>query len=268
MNLFYKTYRKRMETLPYEGIFEIALELPAKDVLSLCVTNKNLSEVCDSEWFWKEWIRHRNVFIDARNFSMTSKALVILIERISDDFFLLMDELEKILLVNKFTDEELKEQGFWDYFGGKEAFDNGRLDDEKLMEYLIESYYGNFFSAMLIEKAFLEGYDSLFKFLVKSIPISNATDEFYKELIENAILNDQKEVVEFILENKKNGIKFSDLLQYATIAGRLYASTEYLDIFNKHASTEEEIKKINTMYKESRLHELYEEESERRAFMY
>jgi len=42
-----------METLPKDVLFELALELPGKDLIALCQTSKKYKYICDSQNFWR-----------------------------------------------------------------------------------------------------------------------------------------------------------------------------------------------------------------------
>ncbi|QIN54225.1 F-box domain-containing protein [Cedratvirus kamchatka] len=42
-----------MQSLPLEDIFSLALELPTRDIFSLCSTSKSWSNLCQDQYLWK-----------------------------------------------------------------------------------------------------------------------------------------------------------------------------------------------------------------------
>jgi len=46
-----------METINNEIIYQIALNLPIEDLITLCQTNIRIYNFCNHEWFWKQRFR-------------------------------------------------------------------------------------------------------------------------------------------------------------------------------------------------------------------
>jgi len=44
-----------MKDIPFEMLFEIAVKLSFKNVLNLCKTDRQMSTLCNTDYFWREW---------------------------------------------------------------------------------------------------------------------------------------------------------------------------------------------------------------------
>ena len=44
--------KQQLLTLPFEILFQSLLLLPYKDIINFCLTSKEASNVCDSDYFW------------------------------------------------------------------------------------------------------------------------------------------------------------------------------------------------------------------------
>lgn len=54
---FYIPLEYKMQALPLETVWHIALGLPPKDLLHLCQTRREYAEICKEDTFWREKVR-------------------------------------------------------------------------------------------------------------------------------------------------------------------------------------------------------------------